>query len=204
MCRYTSIILEIYIFIKKIQPWQLYIYILLVEGVGVHGSRDQGPRPSCFGGLTHEWKRWQTCKILGVWILKESRENSSLHPLPREDSSMAKILETQDPTSSLFLTLSIFLPFFFFSSPPPSLPLDLDPRAAKRRPARVASRSSELVSRFLPSFTHFSNLHLLWFIDLDLLALSELSFDLFILIFFEISWLVKVCSGLILTLRLMR
>ena len=48
---YTSIILEIHVFTKKIQPWQFYIYILLVEGVGVHERGDQGPKSSCFGGL---------------------------------------------------------------------------------------------------------------------------------------------------------
>ena len=85
-----------YMYLLRKHTMKNFLYIFLVEGVGVHERGDQAPRSSCFGGLDTWMKRgWQTCKIIGVWSLKESKKNSSLHPLPREDSSMAKILETQ-------------------------------------------------------------------------------------------------------------
>jgi len=68
-----------------------FFLFFLVEGEGVHGRGDQGPRSSCFGGLDTWMERgWQTCNTMGVWILKKFIENSSLHPLPREVPSMAK------------------------------------------------------------------------------------------------------------------
>jgi len=46
MRRYTSIILEIHVFTKKIHSWQFCILFFLVEEVGMHERKDQGPRSS--------------------------------------------------------------------------------------------------------------------------------------------------------------
>ena len=64
MYRYTSIIHEICVFIKKTQPWETFYIFLLMEGVCVYERGDQGFRSSWFRKLTLGWMGYGKFVIL--------------------------------------------------------------------------------------------------------------------------------------------
>ena len=126
-----------------------------------------------------------------------------LHP-PCENKALRTQFSVQSPnpffSKILIKILKFLLPSFPLSSfsLPPDLKSRMEVRPARRR--QVGAWEWRWVG-FLFSFLQFSILHLLWFINLDLWFWVDFPLIYLFYFFSKISWLIKVCSGLIWILR---